>query len=69
MPEIRVRAGESIDKALRRFKRLCREDFKEMKRRSWERKVYLGDSSLNEHTIVFYRGEMVQIICPSNACQ
>jgi small subunit ribosomal protein S21 len=33
MPEVRVRAGESIDRALRRFKRLCREDFREMKRR------------------------------------
>ena len=33
MPEVRIRPGESIDKALRRFKRLCGEDFKEMKRR------------------------------------
>ena len=33
MPEVKVRSGESIDKALRRFKRLCREDLKEMKKR------------------------------------
>ena len=39
---------------------------KEMKSRSWKRKVHLGDSSPNEHTIVFYRGKMVQIICPVN---
>jgi hypothetical protein len=42
---------------------------KEMKRRSWKRKVHLGDGSPNEHTIVFYRGEMVRIMCPLNACQ
>jgi small subunit ribosomal protein S21 len=33
MPEVRIRDGESIDRALRRFKKLCVEDFKEMKRR------------------------------------
>jgi small subunit ribosomal protein S21 len=33
MLEVRVRKGESIDKALRRFKRLCKEDFREMKKR------------------------------------
>ena len=41
----------------------------EMKRLSWKRKVRLGDSSPPEHIIVFYRGKMVQIICPLNACQ
>jgi small subunit ribosomal protein S21 len=33
MLEVRVRKGESIDKALRRLKRLCKEDFREMKKR------------------------------------
>ena len=33
MPEVRVRTGESIEKALRRFKRLCRDDLKEIKKR------------------------------------
>lgn len=31
---------------------------------SLKRKVYLGDSEPDEHTIVFYKGEMVDIICP-----
>jgi small subunit ribosomal protein S21 len=33
MNEVRLRKGESIDKALRRFKRLCRDDLKELKKR------------------------------------
>ena len=33
MQEMKLRNGESIDKALRRFRRLCREDFEEMKKR------------------------------------
>ena len=38
MPEIRVRTGEPIEKALRRFKRLCRDDLKEIrKRRHYEK--------------------------------
>ncbi|HDQ71365.1 MAG TPA: hypothetical protein ENN19_04620 [Chloroflexi bacterium] len=37
---------------------------KEIKAMSYKRKVYLGDSAPDEHTIVFYRGEMVDILCP-----
>lgn len=33
MQGVRIREGESIDKALRRFRRLCKEDFREMKKR------------------------------------
>lgn len=33
MTEVKIRSGESIDRALRRFKKLCREDFNEMKKR------------------------------------
>lgn len=33
MREVRIRKDESIENALRRFKRLCREDLKEMKKR------------------------------------
>jgi ribosomal protein S21 len=33
MPEVRIREGESIDRALRRLKKLCVDDFKEMKKR------------------------------------
>jgi hypothetical protein len=35
-----------------------------IKRMSRKKKVYLGDSEPDEHTIVFYQGEMVDIICP-----
>lgn len=28
------------------------------------REIHLGDSEVNEHTIVFFRGEMVGIMCP-----
>jgi len=31
---------------------------------SRKKKVYLGDSEPDEHTIVFYKGEMVDVICP-----
>ena len=31
---------------------------------SHTKKIYLSDSELDEHTIVFYKGEMVEIICP-----
>ena len=37
---------------------------REIKRMSRKKKVYLGDSAPDEHTIVFYKGEMVDIICP-----
>ncbi len=36
----------------------------EIKAQSHKRKVYLDDSEPDEHTIVFYRGEMVDVLCP-----
>ena len=36
----------------------------EMKAMSWKKKVYLADSASDEHTIMFYRGKMVDILCP-----
>ncbi len=52
MPEVRVRKDESIEKALRRFKKLCAKEslIKEMKRRrsyvkpSQKRREKLGKS-------------------------
>jgi hypothetical protein len=38
-----------------------------MKAMSQKKKVYLADSAPEEHTIVFYRGEMVAIQCPKQA--
>ena len=32
---------------------------------SLKKKVYLGDAAPQEHTIVFYKEEMVDIICPN----
>ncbi|MBK7200103.1 hypothetical protein [Candidatus Amarolinea dominans] len=37
---------------------------REAKKMSHKKKIYLGDSESDEHTIVFYKGEMVEIICP-----
>ena len=37
---------------------------REIKRMSRRKKVRLGDSATDEHIIVFYKGEMVDIICP-----
>ena len=34
------------------------------KRMSFKKKIYLGDAMREEHTMVFYKGEMVGIICP-----
>ena len=31
---------------------------------SFKKRIYLSDSDQKEHTIVFYKGEMVDIICP-----
>ena len=36
----------------------------EIKQMSRKKKVYLGDSAPDEHTIVFHGGEMVEILCP-----
>jgi hypothetical protein len=35
-----------------------------MKERSRRMRVVLGDSAVDEQPIVFYRGEMVEVICP-----
>ena len=37
---------------------------REAKAMSLRRVIHLGDSAPNEHTIVFYKGKMVDIICP-----
>jgi len=37
---------------------------REIKKMSRKKKIHLGDSAPDEHTIVFYKGEMVDIICP-----
>jgi hypothetical protein len=37
---------------------------REAKRRSRKKKIYLGDSEIEEHVIVFFKGKMVDIICP-----
>lgn len=37
---------------------------REMKRMSRRKRVRLGD--YDNHTIVFYEGEVLQIICPNN---
>src|SRR6185295_6828807 len=40
---------------------------RDMKAMSHKKKVYLADSAPEEHTIVFYRGKMVEIQCPKQA--
>ena len=37
---------------------------REVKATSFKKRIYLSDSEREEHTIVFYRGEMVEILCP-----
>lgn len=37
---------------------------REAKAMSHKKKIYLGDSEPDEHTIVFYRGQMIEILCP-----
>ena len=39
---------------------------REIKAMSHKKKVYLAD---DEHTIVFYRGKMIDIICPKKSCE
>ncbi len=39
---------------------------RDMKAMSQKKKVYLADSAPEEHTIVFYRGKMVEIQCPKH---
>jgi hypothetical protein len=38
---------------------------REIKAMSLKKKVRLGDSAPQEHIIVFYQGEMIDIICPN----
>ena len=40
---------------------------REMKAMSQKKKVYLADAAPEEHTIVFYRGKLVEIQCPKQA--
>jgi len=40
---------------------------RELKAMSQKKKVYLADSAPEEHTIVFYRGKLVEIQCPKQA--
>jgi hypothetical protein len=42
---------------------------REVKAMSRKKKVRLGDSGSPEHTIVFYKGEMIDIICPSQQAE
>ena len=37
---------------------------RECKRESHRKKVHLIDDGKPEHTIIFYKGEMVDIVCP-----
>ena len=43
----------------------CENTIREIKAMSLRKRIYLGDSERDEHTIVFYRGEMIDIICPT----
>jgi hypothetical protein len=38
---------------------------REAKRRSYRKPLRLGDSSANEHIVVFSKGKMIEIICPN----
>ena len=40
---------------------------REAKAMSHKRMIHLGDSEPNEHTIVFYKGQMIDILCPDRA--
>ena len=37
-----------------------------LKRKSMKRRIYLVDGESEEHTIVFFKGEMEEIICPKH---
>lgn len=39
---------------------------REAKAKSHRQPIRLGDSTLNEHFIIFHRGKMVNIVCPQN---
>jgi hypothetical protein len=40
---------------------------REAKAKSHRKKIFLGDSAADEHIIVFYKGEMIDILCPKRA--
>ena len=40
---------------------------RELKAMSQKKKVYLADSEPEEHTIVFYRGKLIEIQCPKQS--
>ena len=44
--------------------KICEWPIRDIKAMSRKKKVRLGDSEPDEHYIVFYKGEMVDIICP-----
>jgi hypothetical protein len=44
----------------------CENTVREAKAMSYKKKIYLVDSEREEHTIVFYKGEMVEILCPNS---
>ena len=37
---------------------------REARTKSRKREIHLGDSEVDEHTIIFFRGEAVRVICP-----
>ena len=45
----------------------CENTIREAKQKSMRKKIHLLDSEKEEHTIVFYKGKMVDIICPMQA--
>ena len=42
----------------------CENTIRDIKAMSRKKKVRLGDSEPDKHTIVFYKGEMIDILCP-----
>ena len=44
----------------------CENTIRDLKAMSRKKKVHLRDSATDEHIIVFYKGEMVDIICPKH---
>jgi hypothetical protein len=47
----------------------CENTIRDLKAMSRKKKVRLSDSATDEHIIVFYKGEMVDIICPKRTNQ
>jgi hypothetical protein len=42
----------------------CENTIRQAKAMSHRRLIRLGDSAPSEHTVVFHKGQMVDIICP-----